>query len=139
MKTDLSKILAVSGSHGLYRFVAQGRGGVVAESLSDGRRTMLDVRKQISALSDIAIYTDNGEMKLQEVFKALTVALDGAGAPDPKTVSDAELLALFDKAVPGYDGDRFHLSHMRKILSWYRELADKASLDFEEEEKTDEA
>lgn len=138
MKTDLSKILSVSGQHGLFLYLAQARGGVIAESLSDKKRTVLDARSRITTLADIAIYTDEGEMKLAEVFLALQKALDGADAPSSKA-ADADLKALFLKAVPGYDADRFYVSHMRKIVDWYSELVKYASLDFETEEPAQEA
>lgn len=137
MKTDLTKILAVSGQHGLYKYVAQARGGAIAEALSDGHRTVFDSRSRITTLADIAIYTDEGELKLRDVFLALNKALDGAEAPASKA-PEAEVRALFDKAVPHYDADRFYLSHMRKILDWYKEIVQFASLDFEEEEQPDE-
>ncbi len=135
MKTDLSKILAVSGKHGLYRFLAISRGNaVVAEKLSDSSRTMLDSRSRITTLADVAIYTAAGELKLKEVFLAIEKALDGAEAPAAKG-DDAAVKALFDKAVPDYDPERFYTSHMRKIVDWYTELVKYASLDFTEEEE----
>ena len=134
MKTDLSKILAVSGQHGLYRYLAQARGGIIAESLSDGKRTVFDVRNRITTLADISIFTDEGEMKLSDVFLALQKALDGKEGPSAKA-ADAELKALFAKAVPTYDADRFYVSHMRKIAEWYNELLKYASFDFESEEE----
>ena len=134
MKTDLSKILAVSGQHGLYRYLAQARGGIIAESLSDGKRTVFDVRNRITTLADISIFTDEGEMKLSDVFLALQKALDGKEGPSAKA-ADAELKSLFAKAVPTYDADRFYVSHMRKIAEWYNELLKYASFDFETEEE----
>ena len=134
MKTNLAKILSVSGQHGLFRYLAQARGGVIAESLADGKRTVFDVRSRVTTLADIAIFTDEGEMKLSDVFLALQKALDGKEAPAPKS-SDAVLKALFAKAVPNYDADRFYVSHMRKIVEWYNELLKYASLDFETEEE----
>ena len=73
-------------------------------------------------------------MKLSDVFLALQKALDGKEAPSAKS-ADADLKALFAKAVPNYDGDRFYVSHMRKIVEWYNELLKYASLDFETEEE----
>ena len=136
MKTDLAKILSVSGRHGLYRYVAQARGGVIAESLADGTRTVLDARSRITTLADIAIYTSAGEKKLSEVFTAVDAALAGAAAPG-KNADDKQVREVFSKAVPDYDADRFYLSHMRKILDWYSELLKYASLDFVEEESQD--
>ena len=133
MKTDLARILAVTGQHGLFRYIAQARNGVIAESLETGKRTVFDAHSRITTLADIAIYTNEEELKLSEVFAALQKTLDGQGAPSAKA-PEAELVALFDKAVPNYDADRFHVSHMRKVVGWYSELEQFASLDFETEE-----
>lgn len=134
MQTDLTKILAVSGQHGLFEYVAQARNGVIAESLSDRRRTVLGATSRISTLADISIYTSEGEMKLADVFLAVNKALDGADAPSSKA-PEKEVVALFEKAVPDYDADRFYVSHMRKILDWYSQIVKYASLDFVKEEK----
>lgn len=132
MKTDLSKILAVSGRHGLYRYLAQARNGIVAEALCDGARTVFDAKSRVTSLADIAIYTSEGELKLAEVFTALKSTLGEGEAPSSKA-SDAEVKAVFGKAVPNYDADRFYVSHMRKIADWYTDLVKFASIDFEEE------
>lgn len=138
MKTDLSKILSVSGKHGLYKFLALSRtNSAIAEALCDGHRTVFDPHSRITTLSDIAIYTDEGEFKLKDVFLSINKALEGKDAPTSKS-SEAEIKALFDKAVPNYDPDRFYFSHMKKILDWYNELVKYASLDFVEEEEPEE-
>ncbi len=134
MQTDLRKILSVSGQHDLFRYLAQARNGIVAENITNGKRTSFSHTTRLSTLADIAIYTDEKEMKLSEVFLAINKALDGAEAPSHKA-SEAEIKALFIKAVPNYDEDRFYLSHMRKVLDWYSQLVKHASLDFVEEEE----
>jgi len=139
MKTDLSKILSVSGHHGLYRYIAQARNGVIAEYLADGKRTVFDVRSRITTLADIAIFTSEGELRLKDVFGALHEALGEADAPGSKSSPD-EFKSLFAKAVPDYDEDRFYVSHMKKVAEWYNDLKAYASLEFvEEEEEQDEA
>lgn len=129
MKTDLSRILSISGKHGLFEYVAQARNGVVIEALSDKKRTIADAKSRITTLADISIYTTEGEMKLQEVFQKMHEVLGDADAPlskaDPK-----DLKALFEKAVPDYDADRFYVSHMKKVVDWYKEIKDYASFDF---------
>jgi hypothetical protein len=42
---------------------------------------------------------------------------------------------LFAKAVPNYDPDRFYVSHMKKVVDWYNELAKYASLEFVTDEE----
>lgn len=140
MKTDLARILTVSGQKGLYLYVAQARNGVIAESLQDKKRTVFDAKSRITTLADIAIYTHTDELKLSEVFLALQKVLGEEHAPSAKS-SDEDLKALFEKAIPDYDADRFYVSHMKKVVEWYNELLDHASLDFttEEEENNDEA
>ena len=129
MKTDLSKILSVSGQHGLFTYLAQARAGVIAESLESKKRVTFPASSRITSLEDIAIYTSEGEKKLSEVFTAMAAALDGKAAPGSKS-SEAEIKAVFEKAVPDYDADRFYLSHMKKVVDWYNELLANASLDF---------
>ena len=135
MKTDLSKILSVAGQHGLYEYVAQARNGIIAESLETRKRTVMDAHSRINTLADISIYTSEGELKLKEVFLALKEALGDKPVPSPKA-SPEELKALFAQAVPDYDGDRFYVSHMKKVIDWYGQLVQYASLDFVEEEET---
>ena len=131
MKTDLARILSVSGQHGLFNYIAQARNGAIVEALSDKRRTCFDMKSRITTLADISIYTSEGEMKLQEVFQKLHDVLGEADAPTSKASAD-ELKALFLKAIPNYDVGRFYVSHMKKVVDWYNELKNFASLDFEE-------
>ena len=135
MKTDLARILSVSGQRGLFLYLAQARNGAIAESLSDKKRTCFDIKTRLTTLADIAIYTSEGELKLKEVFLKLKDVLGDADAPSPKASSE-ELKALFAKAVPDYDADRFYVSHMKKVVEWYNELKNYASLDFAEENET---
>lgn len=133
MKTDLTKILSISGQHGLFRYLAQARGGAIVESLSDGKRTVAGANNRITTLADISIYTMAEEVKLKDVFLKIKEVLGDAAAPSPKADAE-ELKSLFKKALPDYDGDRFYVSHMKKVVEWYNELREKASLDFVEEE-----
>ena len=87
-----------------------------------------------TTLADISIYTLEGELKLKEVFLKLQSVLGDADAPSSKADPE-ELKALFGKAVPDYDGDRFYVSHMKKVVDWYNELKNFASLDFVEEDE----
>ena len=68
-------------------------------------------------------------MKLRQVFEKLHEVLGENDAPSSKAAPD-ELKALFAKALPDYDGDRFYVSHMKKVVDWYNELKACASLEF---------
>ena len=94
---------------------------------------------RMTSLADISIYTDEEEVKLQDVFEKMHAHLGENDAPSAK--SDAKVLkALFEEALPTYDRDRFYVSHMKKVVEWYNALKNFASLDFvnpEEEEGED--
>ena len=130
MKTDLSKILAVSGQSGLYLYVSQARNGAIVEALADKKRSSVSLNSKITSLADISIYTDDEEVKLQQVFLNMKEVLGDADAPSSKA-DPKELKALIEKALPAYDRDRFYVSHMTKVVDWYNNLKKYASLDFE--------
>ena len=129
MKTDLSKILAISGCPGLFLYVSQARNGAIVEALSDKKRSTVGMTSKLTSLADISIYTDDEEVKLQQVLLNMKEVLGDADAPSPKSSAD-ELKALFEKALPDYDRDRFYVSHMKKVVDWYNNLKKYASLDF---------
>ncbi len=130
MKTDLKKILTISGQSGLFRYLSQGRSGVIVESLSDGKRACFGLKSKVTTLEDISIYTEEGEVRLRELFVKMHETLGEESAPVSRS-SDKELQDFFAKVQPDYDRDRFHVSHMKKVVTWYNLLKDFASLDFE--------
>ena len=139
MKTDLSRILAISGQSGLYLYISQARNGAIVEALADKKRSSVSMTSKITSLADISIYTEDEEVKLQDVFLSMKEVLGDADAPSSKSSAD-DLKALFEKALPAYDRDRFYVSHMKKVVDWYNNIKKYASLDFvnpeEESEET---
>lgn len=136
MKTDLSRILAISGQSGLYRYISNTRTGAVVEALADKKRSAVSASGKITSLADISIYTDDEEVKLQQVFLNMKEVLGDADAPSAKS-DPAQLKGLFEKALPTYDRDRFYVSHMKKVVEWYNALKNYASLDFENPEEAE--
>lgn len=137
-KTDLARILSVSGQGGLFLYIAQARQGAIVESLRTKARTVFNMKARITTLADISIYTDEGELKLQKVFEMIHETLGDKDAPTSKASSD-ELKSLFAQAVPNYDGDRFYVSHMKKVVDWYNELKNYATLEFVTDEEREAA
>lgn len=134
MKTDLTKILSISGQSGLYLYISHSRTGAIVEALADKKRSAFGMNSKITSLADISIYTDDEEVKLQQVFLNMKEVLGDADAPGAKSRPE-ELKALFEKALPTYDRDRFYVSHMKKVVEWYNFLKKYASLDFENPEE----
>ena len=130
MKTDLRKVLSISGQPGLYLYVSQAHQGAIVEALATKKRTCCPMSARMTSLADIAIYTDEEEMRLQEVFEKMHEHLGENDAPAAK--SDPKVLkGLFEEVLPTYDRDRFYVSHMKKVVEWYNILKNNASLDFE--------
>ena len=137
MKTDLRKVLSISGQSGLFMYISQANQGAIVEALQTKKRTCCPMSARMTSLSDISIYTDEEEVKLQDVFEKMHACLGENDAPSAK--SDAKVLkALFEEALPTYDRDRFYVSHMKKVVEWYNILKNHASLDFESLEMPEE-
>ncbi|MDD4656905.1 MAG: DUF5606 domain-containing protein [Bacteroidales bacterium] len=136
-KTNLQKILSIAGEPGLFKFVAQANKGVVVESLSTSKRSMHGMSARLTSLSDISIYTEDDELPLLKVLESMKEHLGESEAPSPKSKPE-ELKEFFAAVIPGYDRDRFYVSHMKKIVDWYNNLKQYASLDFEVAEDNEE-
>lgn len=133
-KTDLKKILSVSGQRGLFLYLSQARNGVIVESLETKQRTTFGTSAKISSMADISVYTTTEDVSLKEIFTGMAQKLKNGPAmsskEDPKKIK-----AFFKEVLPEYDEDRFYVSHMKKILDWYNLLQKFASLEFVEEEE----
>ena len=52
----------------------------------------------------------------------------------PSGKSDAaKLKSFFEEVLPDYDRDRFYTSHMKKVVDWYNNLKEFATLEFLQE------
>lgn len=134
---ELKEILAISGQPGLYKYVAQSGNGVIVESLIDGRRSNATGTSKVSALAEIAIFTDEGELPLWKVLQAVYEKTGGKEAISPKSQPD-QLKAFFAEVLPDYDRERVHVSDMKKLFSWYNILIATGMTDFTVKEKTEE-
>lgn len=138
MKTNLQKILSISGQSGLFLFINQANSGVIVESLITKKRTLFGMQSRLTSLSDISIFTTQEELPLKSVLEKMRDHLAGGEAPDSKSTPDA-LKKFFESVVPDYDKERFYTSHMKKVVDWYNLLRENASLEFEEKDTQTEA
>ncbi len=127
----LKGILSVSGHSGLFKLVAEAKNNIVVESLDTKKRMPVYSTVKVSTLEDIAIFTENEDMPLKDVFKAISNLENGGAAISVKS-TDKELKAYFQKVLPAYDKDRVYVSDIRKVLLWYNTLHEKNLLDFSE-------
>lgn len=136
---DLRKILAIAGYPGLYQYVAQGRNGIIVESLEDKKRTNIPSSAKVSALGEIAIYTDEEEVALRQVLLNIKEKMSGGPALDAKKASNDQLRKAMEEVLPSYDRDRVYTSDMKKLFSWYNILQQNDMLEFDPDEEAEEA
>jgi hypothetical protein len=129
---DLKEIMSVSGQSGLFRFVSQGRNGIIVESFADKKRSFITTSQKVSSLGDIAIFTDGDEVPLKDVMKKIYEFEPGVPIPDAKSSPDV-LKKFMEKVLPNYDRDRVYLSDIKKLVTWYSKLLELNLLSFEEE------
>lgn len=132
LKMSVDRILAISGKPGLYALKLQTRTGFVAESLIDGKKVTVGLRSNVSLLSEISVYTYDGEVRLSEVFRKIAEKEDNGPAMSHKE-DNAKLEAYFREALPEFDEDRVYASDIKKILNWYNMLQAKGLVSKEEE------
>ncbi len=136
----LKDILSISGYGGLFKFISQGRVGIIVESLEDQKRMNASATAKISALEDISIFTDTEDKPLNDVFKLVFEKENGGVSINHKSSAD-ELKNYFSEILPDYDRDRVYVSDIKKVINWYNILQKLELLNFEEEkeEKTENA
>ena len=122
MKTiQLKDILSISGKGGLFKFIAQARNGIVVESLEDGKRHVAPATARVSSLEDIAIFTQEEELPLADIFFKIHEQTEGKATLSHKASAD-ELKSYFEELVPDYDEDRVYVSDIKKVVQWYNQL-----------------
>lgn len=134
----LDDILSIGGKPGLFKLVKATRQGVLVESLLDQKRMPVSQRADVSALSDIAIYTYSEELPLGEVYDKLYEKLEGGKALNAKKASNEELKSFMEDFLPDYDKERVYTSHLKKLFSWYNLLHESDLLNRAEEEEKEE-
>ena len=132
----LKGILSISGHSGLFRLVAESKNNIIVESLETSKRMPVYSTVKVSALEDIAIYTESGDLPLKDVLKAIYDKEDGGNAISPKS-STNELKKYFEIVVPEFDKERVYVSDIKKVLIWYNSLNEMNLLDFSNSEDTE--
>ncbi len=129
----LTKILAIAGKPGLYKFISRGNRMIVVETIDQQKkRTPALATDKIVALADISIYTDDDkEVPLAGVLENIKKEYNGEIVPlHHKKAEQQDIIDFFAKALPNYDADRVHVSDMRKVLQWYNILISNGLDDF---------
>ena len=129
----LRTILSISGKPGLFKLVSQGRNSIIVESLLDGKKTPAYSRDKVISLNDIAIYTEEGEKPLREVFQLIFEKESGAATAVDAKADAAALKKYFGEILPSFDRERVYPTDIKKVIVWYNLLVSKGYTQFNEE------
>jgi len=130
---DLKGILSISGYGGLFKLIKQTKSGFVVESLADKKRMQAFATSKISTLDDIAIFTEDGEEHLKDVFRKIFEKEEGKQTISHKASAN-ELKTFFEALLPDYDKERVYVSDIKKVINWYNLLVEHGLIDLEEDE-----
>ncbi|MCH5243753.1 MAG: DUF5606 domain-containing protein [Lentimicrobiaceae bacterium] len=130
---DLEKILTIPGKPSLYELVSQNKVSAIVENLQDKKRMPVFGLEKVSSLAEIAIYTNDGEMGLPKVFRAMHKVLDGKKTQELAQIKN--LKEYFAQFVPDFDTEHVYDSNIKKVLSWYNLLLDNNMIDQELSER----
>ncbi len=135
---ELKEIMSVSGQTGLFRFISQARNGIIVESFTDKKRSFVSALTKVSSLEDIAVFTENEEVPLKDIFKTIDSLDSELAVPQTKALPD-ELKKFMEQILPDYDQSRVYVSDIRKIVNWYAILKANDLLKFESDNNATES
>ena len=119
------EIASVAGKGGLFKVVKPAKAGVILDSL-DGKKTKVVVGAdaRVSILSEISIYsrTKEGASPLMEVMRKIHKEFEGDTGLDKNSDGD-ELKSFLKHILPEYDEDKVYVSDIKKLVTWYKILA----------------
>tara|TARA_Y100000766_G_C18676508_1_gene492598 strand:+ start:41 stop:487 length:447 start_codon:yes stop_codon:yes gene_type:complete len=128
---ELKDFISVAGKSGLHTIVGKSKNNVIVESLKDKKRFPIFNTNQISALSDISIYTYDEEILLSEVFDRIQKKYQKDTAISHLENGD-ELRKVFEELIPNYDKEQVYSSDIKKVFQWYNILHETNNLIQEE-------
>lgn len=131
----LRKILSITGRPGLFRIVSQGKGILIVEDLTTGKRFPAHTRDKVVSLGDIAMYTESGDTPLGEILDKVYAKYEGKPVDVKQLVADKGLRPAFEAIVEDYDRDRVYENDIKKLFTWYNLLIADGFTKFTEERK----
>jgi hypothetical protein len=129
----LSKILSITGRPGLYKLISANKNLNIVESLADKKRIPVYAQEKIVALSDVSIYTTDGDASLRSVLKKIKEKEGGKKLSLGTKSSDKELFDYLEEILPDYNRESVYASDVKKMVTWYNILIEN-NIDLDEEE-----
>lgn len=135
---DLKKIMTISGQPDLFELISNTTKGIIVESIITKKRMQAFAQQRVNSLGDIAVFTQEDEIPLQEVFLKIYRKENGEQCLSHKSSAE-EIKAYFEDFFPEYDRDKVQFSAMKRIIKWYNLLIEHKFIDDKPaEEKSEE-
>ena len=109
---EFNKLISVSGYGSLFKIISKTNFGLIAESLEDGKRMPVYQSYNVSTLTDISIYTTEGDVSLKEVFIKIFEKEEGRECVAGKA-KDPEIKKYFESILADYDKERVYTSDIK--------------------------
>lgn len=106
---------------------------LIVEALDDTKkRQPVHGTDKVISLGDIAMYTDEEDIPLRQVFASVKAKEEGKPATlDVKKASAADLHEYMASVLPNYDRDRVYNNDIKKLITWYNILVNNGIADFD--------
>lgn len=113
---EYNKLISVTGFSGLFELVSSKNDGAILKSLDDNTTKFISNRQhQFSHLESIEVYTNDENVNLSEIFKAM----DASGVALPSEKDNKAVRSYFEQVYPNMDFERVYNSDMKKMVRWF--------------------
>ena len=113
---EYNKLISATGFSGLFELVSSKNDGAIVKSLEDDSTKFISTRQhQFSHLESIEVYTNDENINLVEVFKAMEASTETL----PSEKDNKAVRSYFEKVFPVMDFERVYNSDMKKMVRWF--------------------
>ncbi len=113
---EYNKLISVTGFSGLFELVSSKNDGAILKSLDDNTTKFISNRQhQFSHLESIEVYTNDENVNLSEIFKAM----DTSAVALPSEKDNKAVRSYFEQVYPDMDFERVYNSDMKKMIRWF--------------------
>jgi hypothetical protein len=113
---EYNKLISATGFSGLFELVSSKNDGAIVKSLEDDSTKFISTRQhQFSHLESIEVYTNDENVNLVDVFKAMEASTETL----PSEKDNKAVRSYFEKVFPVMDFERVYNSDMKKMVRWF--------------------
>lgn len=113
---EYNKLISVTGFSGLFELISSKNDGAILKSLDDNTTKFISNRQhQFSHLESIEVYTNDENVNLSEIFKAM----DASSVALPSEKDNKAVRSYFEQVYPDMDFERVYNSDMKKMVRWF--------------------